>query len=308
VTYAEDGDLQVYERFGFAAYLEPEVGDAGDSIEVEATDGACTAVTTFTLPGSAGNAPPATPSAAPCGSSRSLADRPDDTRRFQIHAIYAVPSDSIDAGLDTTGEIARSLDFGNEWFREQTGGSELRLDTCDGEIDITYLPLPWPEAAYGGARAWRDSVINHQVVAAGFTAPNKIYAIWWAGLGFNEITCGGLTLMPSDPGATTFIVTRMPTGRSCERFGLKGTNDNLIWIHEVLHALGHVSECAPNGQPPHVRDRYDLMFGQFPPFALTVLDVDHDDYYMHEIRGCPDLADSVFLDPLPARARRPPGW
>jgi hypothetical protein len=42
----------------------------------------------------------------------------------------------------------------------------------------------------------------------------------------------------------------------------------------------------------------------FPPR----LDVDRDDYFEHDIPDCPDLADSAFLEPLPAAPAAPIGW
>jgi hypothetical protein len=39
-----------------------------------------------------------------------------------------------------------------------------------------------------------------------------------------------------------------------------------------------------------------------------VLDLNHDDYFGHAIPGCRDLANSAFLEPLPAAAEAPPGW
>jgi hypothetical protein len=38
------------------------------------------------------------------------------------------------------------------------------------------------------------------------------------------------------------------------------------------------------------------------------IDPGHDDYFRHGIAGCGDLADSAFLDPLPASPELPPDW
>ena len=83
-------------------------------------------------------------------------------------------------------------------------------------------------------------------------------------------------------------------------------------FHEALHSIGMVNECAehfnPNA-PGHVNDdKTDVMYTGSEPWSPAELDVGRDDYFEHDIPNCPDLADSVFLDPLPADAQVPPGW
>jgi hypothetical protein len=58
-------------------------------------------------------------------------------------------------------------------------------------------------------------------------------------------------------------------------------------------------------------DEHDLMWAGDPPKYWTfpaVLDEGRDDYFDAANPSCPDLARSVFLDPLPARAELPPRW
>jgi hypothetical protein len=50
------------------------------------------------------------------------------------------------------------------------------------------------------------------------------------------------------------------------------------------------------------------MNNDFSAVEDIVLDRGHDDYFDHEIAGCPDLADSAFLDPLPSNPVLPIGW
>ena len=47
--------------------------------------------------------------AAPTALPRATQDRPDEVRGPQLHAVYAVPSDGGDRGLDTSGAIAASV-------------------------------------------------------------------------------------------------------------------------------------------------------------------------------------------------------
>jgi hypothetical protein len=84
-----------------------------------------------------------------------------------------------------------------------------------------------------------------------------------------------------------------------------------LMLHEIFHTLGAAPECAPHH---HRRghafdDRRDLMYAgeQYWQFPL-ILDVGRDDYFGHADPDCLDVSRSVFLDPLPANASKPPGW
>lgn len=69
-----------------------------------------------------------------------------------------------------------------------------------------------------------------------------------------------------------------------------------IFIHEAIHALGGVEKCAKNSDGKyHVTDsRSDLMHknggGKKP-----LIDLNHDDYFGHNIDNCFDLNKSTLL-------------
>lgn len=50
------------------------------------------------------------------------------------------------------------------------------------------------------------------------------------------------------------------------------------------------------------------MYAGDQPWQPQKLDIGGDDYFDHPRPGCLDLADSAFLDPLPADPAPPPGW
>jgi hypothetical protein len=68
-------------------------------------------------------------------------------------------------------------------------------------------------------------------------------------------------------------------------------------LHEIIHTLGFVAECAPHHtRAGHVSDySTDLMYAGSEPWKPESLDIGHDDYYGHSRAGCPDLADSAYL-------------
>jgi uncharacterized protein involved in high-affinity Fe2+ transport len=65
----------------------------------------------------------AAPGGAHSAVDRSTTDRPDDISGPQIHAVYVVPADGTDRGLDTNGTIAASVDNWETWLRGQTGAA-----------------------------------------------------------------------------------------------------------------------------------------------------------------------------------------
>ena len=74
-------------------------------------------------------------------------------------------------------------------------------------------------------------------------------------------------------------------------------------LHEVFHALDAVSPCAPNYLRQsqgllkgHVfDDPNDLMYGGDELGIMISLDEDRNDYFGHGVDGCPDVADSPFI-------------
>ena len=73
---------------------------------------------------------------------RSTEDRPDDFPGPQIHVVYAVPSDIEDGNLDRYGDIATSFEAIQNWLADEVG-RRLILDTYGGELDVTFLRLPF---------------------------------------------------------------------------------------------------------------------------------------------------------------------
>src|SRR5262249_25039327 len=113
--------------------------------------------------------------------SRTTANRPDDISGAQVHALYFVPSDGADRAYATDGPIAASVATFRAWLKGQTGGQELRADTFGGQLDISFVRLTESDAtiAAKGLSAFFD--IEDGVHAAGFTAANKIYEVYYDG-------------------------------------------------------------------------------------------------------------------------------
>lgn len=250
-------------------------------------------------------------------SRRSMSDRADDDSGYQIHVMYVVPSDGVDRGLDTNGKLNVSVCAFQKWLIGQTGGAGLRLDTSQDSLDITFLRLSRSnqEIARHGDRA-RDE-IEAELLTAGFTDPNKLYAVYYDGL--SNTACGSGAWPPSLRGhvAALYLQGLPNSSQPCNQNQFATSEDSpgyleFAMIHEILHTLGAVATCAPHHtQSGHVSgNNTDLMWAGSPstPWAPSVLDIDDDDYYGHNVANCLDLADSVFMDPLPVMAATPPGW
>jgi hypothetical protein len=268
-------------------------------------------------------APQSTPTALPSPEppNRTTSDRPDDHEGFQIHFVYALPNDGEDRSLDINGQIETSALAANRWLAEQSGGSQLRYDTYNGDLDVTFLQLDYsaevlnilgPTIVQGFDQTMRD---------LGFDTAHKLYIVFYDGefiLEGSSLACGQSTQPPVTWGISASIYLRgyspefnifscpEPTNSAAQAGYLE-----LVLLHEVFHLLGAVPECAPNQEASHITDNEaDLMSAQLASVALSEieLDIGRDDYFSHADLGCPDLARSVFLDPLPNFAQEPPAW
>jgi len=221
---------------------------------------------------------------------RAFSDRPDEALGPQIHAVYAVPSDATDNALDTNGVITGWLSEFNDWFASQSGGVRLRIDTFQGQPDITFVRLPQTEAALSAMGVNENDAIrtDFQSASVDLQAPDKIYAVVVES--GNSVACG-----VGGGGQISAVYLHM----------CGGVEWQFVVGHEIFHGLGAVNPCAPHySGDGHVNnDSNDLM----DPYARTSgspdLDLGHDDYWGpsgddHLASSCPasaNLFNSPFL-------------
>lgn len=245
---------------------------------------------------------------------RSTVDRPDDSRKSQIHVMYVLPSDGVDRALDTDGTLKNTVTSFQTWLYGKTGGKAMRIDAFNGSLDITYFQLSRTDADIESYGPFVRDQIESEIQAAGFNAANKIYAVYYDGT--SDTACGGGAWPPTLPGTVAALyLNGLPTGPvpcSANQFATSGgvpTYLEFAMLHEIMHTLGFVPTCAPHQwRSGHVSDNPDdLMWagdGNWVPdgWANVVLDSGNDDYYKARIKGCLDLARSSFL----ARPRSKP--
>jgi hypothetical protein len=249
---------------------------------------------------------------------RATEDRPDDVRGPQIHVVYAVPRGGEDRRLDRNGVVSDSVASWNRWLREQTGGSELRLDTARGLLDVTYFQSQLTAAEMKDHGGMVVTALEGELLDSGLVSPRKLYAIYYDGP--SNVACGQGAWPPSVPGRTAALYLRGLDGTktACKNESLSSWAPG-YWefgmLHELLHALGFVPACARHDTGTgHVSDDPgDLMYTGRRRWRPSRLDAAHDDYFRAGIKGCPDLADSPYLvrleqvgDPGQERPERQP--
>jgi hypothetical protein len=276
-------------------------------------------------PGSA-----STPVPAPMGE-RSYYDRPDDfPGMYQVHVLYVLPAEAEDQERDLDGKFDKTVQATNDWFFEQSGGSKIRYDTYQGQLDITFVELEETSeqiydqsvSQYGGAY-WIRDVLEAELGAMGIFRTGKIY-VAMVDIDKHPSTCADAAHPPDLMGrlAGFYTAAEIEAGWSCpndEPFGMGNTSADMGVPHEIVHLLGFAASCGSNPtsaeNTSHTGDfSNDLMWAPDANSSANwdtdrmALDPGNDDYFKHSLPNCPDLANSAFLDPLPENPETPPGW
>ena len=244
-------------------------------------------------------------------------DQTDDAQGNQVHVLYVVPSDGTDRFGTLANGIATSVASWEQWFSGQTSGSQLRLDTAQGILDMTFIRLHRTDAQMESYGIFVRDQIEYELLANGFSDQSKIYLAIYDGGGTNIPECGGGTLPPTLPGSVgALYLNGTPQGAPpCNTNSFTNSVNapgylEFSSVHEIVHMLGFVPTCAPHQTlSGHVSDsNTDLMYAGPQPWIPSVLDFNRDDYYKATVSGCLDLGNSSFLNPTPAVAAPPPGW
>lgn len=238
---------------------------------------------------------------------RSLMDRPDKhIDQYQVHVIYAVPSDKQDQQRDINGVFARSLQAANQFFAKTTN-QKIRFDElADGALDVSFLALPNNDNYYASKLAFAREAVQTDVRSAGFNNARKIYLVYYEGT--NDSTCGNAPAVGSGDGVTVLYLQGLSNTTFACAGNLFSTDINSVsyWefvpLHELVHTLSFVDSCAPHGksQANHTSDNpADLMYAGNQPWNPTTVDPGQDDYYGPNVpTSCPrNLMYSAFLEP-----------
>jgi hypothetical protein len=140
-------------------------------------------------------------------------DQEDDfPGEYQLHVLFVDPADKATTPpFDVDGSLRRSLTAFNEWLASRTGGQRLRVDTCNGDVDVTYVKLeaPYTELAVAEGTSLSPAGPEYvrerlaQVLSPTFNDSRKLYLTYWDGLAFGR--CGGAAYPPLLPGHLTAL-------------------------------------------------------------------------------------------------------
>ena len=261
--------------------------------------------------GAVSNSPPPPPT-------RALVDRPDDFTGPQIHVVYAVASDGEDLQLDRSpsspqyrrltykndGRVSIHLSFRTiqEWLAGQIG-QQFLLDTYRGELDVSFVRLPFTEEEIAADPLSMfdriESVVRQE------TRASKALAIVYHGLEAPTVY-GGLGELEGD---AAWLIMRGFI--EVAQFGGEWRWErpdavDLVMVHEIFHMMGAVPSCASRAAgrseaefcslaSHHVSDTRDIMGSNNT--ATAQIDPDRNDYYGHGYPDCTDISESEYFMP-----------
>jgi len=229
---------------------------------------------------------------------RSSYDRPDDKSGAQFHAVYVVRNGGVDRMYDTSGDIERALRHADQWLRAESGKG-MRLDTYQGRLDVTYLPLPPRFESTTGKDCNQSPCPNDQDFYAhlrslGRVDPNKTYLFFYSGGVTGRVLCGGAGVGKS------VLLNLEVDGRFCsDTKWTESTSTALSWgllaLHETFHSLGAVCIAAPDSDGSyHSSIVDDIMHARAK--GTVKLDVNRRNYWGSVPAGCVDASQSPLFE------------
>jgi hypothetical protein len=213
---------------------------------------------------------------------RYISDQPDENDDYQIHLIYLLAKDSKDRKWDVNGNIGKIIDKANSQMFKETKknkysngvGKIYKFDIRkDGKLDISFLRL---DKNNSELPKHPNNYILEYLWENEFNDPRKIY------FSFSEIKTndGGEAGVGM---GTVFLGSRYNKSKSP-----KGSDFNHITLHEILHTQGVGFPCMPKVKHGHLKDEYHML-GHGTRLNKKI--------YAHDVEGCPELRNSVFLSP-----------
>ena len=217
---------------------------------------------------------------------RFFEDQPDVTDEHQIHFIYLLPSDGEDRELDINGKMQDILEKTNEAMFESTKankgsggiGKKYKYDyRKDGKLDITFIRTSkkWKEL--------KDKSVNTQMghyflQFGGFNNKKKTYFLWTDANKGNQSGDAGVGI-----GGVFAKSNRMSVDKN-----LIQTN-----LHELLHTQLMGMICMKGMKKIHYTSHYNGGDDHMLSGGYKL----NKNLYTHDIEGCPQLIDSIYLTP-----------
>lgn len=258
-----------------------------------------------------------------CGGAPSATDRlPDAVSGFEIHVVYAIPSDGTDRFAERASALATDAAWIATWWQAQDSGRRPRFDlyafpgcaSAFGQLNLTSARLPHDSSYYRGLDE-RYSRIREDLDGPpfGLSDPDKKYLVYYDGLldGGSSV-CGQADAGLIEGGPDAYSIVYL--GGACGGGLGAGGVATVIAAHELIHGLNALVPAGPPNACPGDRGhpcdnpRDILAPSQFSDVLLDTLalDVGRDDYYGHSGSWW-DVQDSPFLARLDSPDQAPPG-
>ena len=222
---------------------------------------------------------------------RFFEDQPDVTDEHQIHFIYLIPSDGKDRELDINGSMENILEKANNVMFEATKankgsggiGKKYRYDyRKDGKLDITFIRT---------SKNWKDlkdKSVNTQMghyfqQVGGFNNKKKTYFLW---TDVNKGDHGG------DAGVGIGGIFVQSNGKSGDVMKHEKAF-MVINLHELLHTQLMGIRCMKGIKKIHYSNHSNAGDNHMLSIGTKL----NKNLYTHNIEGCPQLIDSVYLTP-----------
>jgi hypothetical protein len=206
-------------------------------------------------------APQAARAAAPftpwCGGGEeAAADRqPDAVSAFQIHVVYALPSDGTDRFAERVSLIDTDAAAMDVWWRGQDPTRTPRFDlhtfsacaSIFGQLDVSFARLPHDGAFYGSTGE-QYRLIRSDLDAAGFGDPDKKYLVYYDGPALAKgagVVCGQSETGITEGGPSAYSIVYL--GDFCASGLGVGGVATVTATHELIHGLNAL--VTPG--PPH---------------------------------------------------------
>jgi len=255
---------------------------------------------------------------------RNYIDLPDVDDGYNIHLIYALPSDGIDKKYDLNNQISMLAYQMDKWFNKKTqnrlfpDGQYLKFDRRDdGKIDITFLRLEIDNLSISKEGINAVNVIQSEISRLGFNDARKVYFVIYGGS--NKDVCASSQLPQhvsrSITANTAALYYPGKGDDSCIKnnggFKPEFNSTTRFALHEVFHALGVVPKCAPDhlvfpnegtindGIGAHLTVPSDIMYSVQSNVTFSKmdqLDMKSINYYNHD-NDCLDLSKSRYVTP-----------
>ena len=210
---------------------------------------------------------------------RFFEDQPDVTDGHQIHFIYLLGKDSKDKELDINGFIEKEVKKMNQVMLEQSAkhkksggiGKKYKLDyRKDGKLDITFIRTSLTKKELNKYSV--NTQMGNYLVNKGFNNSKKTY------LNLTEVS--NKNSGDAGVGIGTIYLNNQYTKKAMTQ----------ILLHELLHTQLMGIKCIKGIKTIHWSNHDNPhMLGQGKSLNRGL--------YMHDIEGCPQFADSVFLMP-----------